>query len=117
MSILLMIVRSLRNGSSGARLVPDRSNSRPIPAGAQRFFFTPIAVLPAAPCTISIATSRIFFDDPAAVVAYAVPAGVIASRNGSATVMPIPFRTVRRERCFFLRNDMFGYLAAVVVTA
>ena len=31
-------------------------------------------------------------------------AGTIASRNGSATVTPMPFRTVRRDRCFLVMN-------------
>src|SRR5438876_8843119 len=30
------------------------------------------------------------------------PAGSIASRNGRATVTPMPFRTVRREMCFIV---------------
>src|SRR5438093_10887498 len=94
-----MIVTSSRNGASGSR-VGVNSKSRPAFTGANRFFLTPSAVLPADPCTISMHTSRIF-DDPAAVLAHAVPAGSIASRNGNATVTPIPFRTVRRETCFF----------------
>ena len=32
------------------------------------------------------------------------PAGTIASRNGSATVTPMPFSTARREICFFVMN-------------
>src|SRR6266540_7101338 len=40
----------------------------------------------------------------AAVFAHAVCAGTIASRNGSATVAPMPPRTVRREMCFFVMN-------------
>src|SRR5439155_12808305 len=101
--MLLTMVTSLRKGSSGLRLVPDRSKSAPTFSGAQRCFFTPMAVLPAAPWTISIATRRRPDEDgPAAVVAYALPAGSMASRNGSATVTTMPFRTVRRERCFFV---------------
>src|SRR5438093_9327065 len=61
----------------------------------------PIAELPADPCTISMHTRRTFF--PAALAPQAFRAGVIASRNGSASVTPIPFRTVRRERCLFVR--------------
>src|SRR5690606_6570508 len=34
----------------------------------------------------------------------AVPAGIIASSKGSATVLPRPRRTMRRERCFFVMN-------------
>ena len=39
------------------------------------------------------------------------PAGAIASRNGSATVAPIPRRNVRRGRCFPVMNDMVCPLA------
>src|SRR6478736_8997792 len=35
----------------------------------------------------------------AAVFASAVAAGIIASSSGSATAAPVPFSTVRRERC------------------
>src|ERR1700733_7653813 len=40
----------------------------------------------------------------AAVSASAVPAGIIASSKGSAIAAPAPFRTVRRDRCFLVRN-------------
>ena len=40
----------------------------------------------------------------AAVCASAVAAGIIASSSGSASVTPAPFSTVRRERCFRVRN-------------
>ena len=84
-----------RQGSSGASAVGLRSNADPVAAGAHRFFWSaPNAVLPAAPCTISIATRRSFFG------AANARAGAIASRNGSAIVAPSPFRTVRRSRCF-----------------
>ena len=46
-SVLLTIVRWSRNGSSGLRLLGDRSKSRPTPAGAHMFFLMPNAVLPA----------------------------------------------------------------------
>src|SRR5215475_11241108 len=39
-----------------------------------------------------------------AVCASAVAAGIIASSSGSASVTPAPLSTVRRERCFFVRN-------------
>src|SRR5438094_578652 len=103
-----MIVTSSRNGASGSR-VGVNSKSRPAFTGANRFFLTPSAVLPADPCTMSMHTSRIF-DDPAEVLAHAVPAGSIASRNGNATVTPIPFRTVRRETCFFVMYMLAPYL-------
>src|SRR5947208_157616 len=61
----------------------------------------PIAELPADPWTISTHTSRTFF--AAALAPQAFRAGVMASRNGSASVTPIPFRTVRRERCLLVR--------------
>ena len=54
------------------------------------------------PCTISMQTSRCFdADAPAAVFANTVLAGTIASSNGSAMVTPMPFRTARRDTCFF----------------
>src|SRR5688500_5377211 len=94
-----MMVMSLRNGSSGARLPGDRSNARPNSAGAHMFFLMPNAVLPAEPCTISIAARRIL---PRAACAEA-RAGTIASRNGSAIVTPAALRTVRRDNCFCVR--------------
>ncbi len=61
-----------------------------------------MAVLPALPCTISMHTRRCFdAAAPAAVLAYTVLAGTIASRNGSAAVTPMPFKMARREMCFF----------------
>ena len=59
-------------------------------------------MLPADPCTISMHTSRCFAAAaPAAVLAKTVLAGIIASSSGSAMVTPTPFRTARRETCFF----------------
>src|SRR5687767_3981281 len=43
---------------------------------------------------------------PAAVCANAVPAGIIDSSSGSASVTPMPWRNVRRDRCFFVMNDI-----------
>src|SRR5262249_8392751 len=40
----------------------------------------------------------------AAVCANATPAGIIASRSGKARVAPALRKTVRRDKCFFLRN-------------
>src|SRR5512143_3755481 len=40
----------------------------------------------------------------AAVWASAVPAGIMASSKGRATVAPMPRRKVRRCKCFFVRN-------------
>jgi hypothetical protein len=62
----------------------------------------PSALLPAAPCTISMQASR--DAGAAAVFASSVLAGTIESSNGSANEAPMPFRTVRRERCFFVMN-------------
>ena len=102
-SVLLTMVMWSRNGSSGAQALGRRSKSRPTAAGAHRFFLMPSAVLPAEPCTISIATKRIF-RPPLARRCERARAGTIASRNGSASVTPMPLRTVRRERCL-LRDD------------
>ena len=93
------MVMSLRNGSSGASALGDRSNSRPTAAGAHMFFLMPKAVLPAEPCTISMAAKRTL---PRAAWADA-RAGTIASRNGNAMVTPTPLRTVRRDSCFCVR--------------
>jgi hypothetical protein len=111
-SVWLTMVRCSRYGSSGARLVGDRSKPRPVAAGDQRFFCWPIGVAPADPCTISIAISRSFdAAAPTPVDAYARAAGSIASRNGSAMVPPIDLSTVRRDRCFPVMNDdIVGYL-------
>src|SRR5688572_31727363 len=76
-----MIVMSLRNGSSGARLLGDKSNARPTSAGAHMFFLMPKAVLPAEPCTISMAAKRIL---PRAACAEA-RAGTMASRSEEHT--------------------------------
>jgi len=65
----------------------------------------PIAVLPADPCTISIAERRIF---PRPVFAKAVRAGIIASRKGRATVAPSPRRAARREMWVLVMNMSFA---------
>ena len=72
-------------------------------------FCSPIAVAPAEPCTISMQASR---TRPAAVLASAVRAGTIASRNGRATVAPSPFSTVRRDKCFCVMNIPISPLAS-----
>src|SRR5688500_9486006 len=94
-----MIVMSSRNGSSGARLLGDRSKARPTSAGAHMFFLMPKAVLPAEPCTISMAAKRTL---PRTACAEA-RAGTMASRNGSAMVTPAALSTVRRDICFWVR--------------
>ena len=100
-----MMVTSFLNGSSADRLVCDKSKSRPTFSGAHRFLDTPNFVLPAQPCTISIATSRTFGADAAlASFDHTAPAGSIASSTGRATVTPIPFRTARRDKCFLVIN-------------
>ena len=40
----------------------------------------------------------------AAVLTSGVPAGIIESSSGSASVTPMPRRNVRRGRCFFVMN-------------
>ena len=62
---------------------------------------TPSAVLPAEPCTISMHADADLAG--AAALRLRRPAGTIASSNGSARVTPMPFSTVRREMCFFVR--------------
>src|SRR3984957_18401652 len=47
-----------------------------------------------------------FIFGAAAVCASATVAGIIASSSGSATTAPTPRRTVRRDRCFLVRNIM-----------
>src|SRR5262245_35819182 len=42
----------------------------------------------------------------AAVCASGVAAGIIDSRNGSATLTPTPWRNVRRDRWFLVMKDM-----------
>ena len=54
------------------------------------------------PCGTKQPTNRGF--GLAAVCASAVAAGIMASRNGSASVAPAPRRTVRREMCFLVIN-------------
>ena len=54
-----MIVRCLRNGSSGLSDVGERSKPVPVAAGDQRFWVAPQALAPADPCTISMQTSRV----------------------------------------------------------
>ena len=100
-SVLLMIVRYSRSGSSGFSAEGVRSNLLPVAAGAHMFSLMPKAVLPAEPCTISMQASRTL---PAAVCARAVRAGTMASRNGRATVTPRPLRAARRDRCFCVMN-------------
>src|SRR5687767_15215860 len=60
-SVLLTMVMYSRHGSRGARALGLRSNADPAVAGAHRLLVAPKAVLPAEPCTISMATRRSFF--------------------------------------------------------
>src|SRR5580692_907899 len=48
----------------------------------------------------------IFILGAAAVCTRATVAGIIASSNGSAITAPTPRRTVRRDKCFLVRNIM-----------
>src|SRR5262245_14732831 len=102
MSVLLTIVMSSFQGSSGARLPWLISKLLPVAEGAQRFFSIPIFVLPAAPCTISIHASRVL--GLFAAVRDWANAGSMESRKGKATVAPIPRSMVRREICFLVMN-------------
>src|SRR5262245_9778363 len=99
MSVLLTMVRSFFQGSSGSRLLGPRSKSRPAAAGDHIFFCSPYRVHPAAPWTISRQASRSggFF-------VCGVIAGSMDSRNGSATVAPMPRSTVLREIAFLVMN-------------
>src|SRR5687768_15250848 len=56
-----------------------------------------------APCGKPTKANR-FGGAPAGVCAHAVAAGFIASSSGSAMLAPTPFRTVRRETCFWNTN-------------
>ena len=102
--MLLTMVMSSRNGSSGFRLLGGGRTRGPL-AGAHRFFLIPNCVLPADPCTISIAIRRTFLRRLRPVpCAYAREAGSIASRNGSASVTPMPLSIVRRGRDLLVRS-------------
>src|SRR5215469_9525932 len=50
--------------------------------------------------------NAIFIRGAAAVSASAVPAGIIASRIGSATDAPTPRNTARRDTCFLVMNTL-----------
>src|SRR5262245_59493917 len=53
-----------------------------------------------APCGMYTSASRV----PEFVAACAVMAGIIDSRNGNASVAPVPCKNVRRDRCFLVIN-------------
>ena len=97
-SVLLTMVRYLRHGSRLRREVGDRSKSRPIVEGLQKFCFAPHVVQPAAPCDISIAIRRVASSARTA-SAPPKPAGIMESSSGRATVAPMPFRKMRRGMC------------------
>ena len=102
-SVLLTIVRYLRHDSSGDNDVALRSKARPAVGGAQRCSVRPNGLQPAAPCTISRQSRRAGLTgalDAKAVV------GIIASRYGSATMVPSPLRNVRRGSGWRLMNAM-----------
>src|SRR3954469_25082828 len=52
----------------------------------------------------------------AAVCANGVAAGIIDSSRGSDTTTPAPLRNVRRERCFFVINDIGGLLISTIAS-
>src|SRR5262245_19935792 len=82
------------NGNAGLRPVVGGSHS-----------------LRSAPCGKYTKHSRVA--GAAAVCAQAVPAGIIASSNGKAIDAPAPFKTVRRDKCFRVRNMLrFSVLAS-----
>src|SRR5438105_1874465 len=97
-SVLLMIVRYSRYGSSGFILVGERSKSRPAATGDHMFFSAPNLVAPAEPWTISMHTSLIFLL-PASVFDVCVIAGSMDSSIGKPRAKPEPRRKVRRDRC------------------
>src|SRR6185295_5173004 len=72
----------------------ENSKSLPVPFGIQNFS--------TAPCGMYTKPRRGWM--AAAVFAKAVLAGIIASNSGSEMATPAPFRSVRRERCFLVRN-------------
>ena len=55
--------------------------------------------------------------NPSAGCREALPAGTIASRNGSANEAPVPRRKVRRERCFPVMKFIFHLPQFAVVWA
>ena len=81
-SVLLMIVRYLRHDSSGESDVLLRSKLLPVVGGAHRCSVSPNGAQPAAPCTISSASSRVGFAarSAEACAERESAAGVIASR-------------------------------------
>src|SRR5207244_8860462 len=92
--------------SSDARMCGSFSGSAPAFSGTQY----PGAI----PCGKKMPMKRLF-GAPAAVCANAVPAGTIASSNGSASVMPAPLRNARRGMCFFGMNMLLAPLLGLLV--
>src|SRR5579862_5051329 len=88
------MVRCLRNGSRGWR-IGDMVKSVPVSLGDQRSMIAPMG---------KPTKAKRFGVFPAAVAAHAVEAGTMASRNGSATAAPTPFKTARRGMCFLKMN-------------
>src|SRR5688572_403894 len=101
-SVLLTMVRYFRYGSSALSAVGARSNCRPVAAGDHMFIVAPSSLHPAAPCTISIATSRV----RSGARRLARPTGTIASRNGNANVAPRLCTNARRGSGFPVRKCM-----------
>src|SRR5580658_2180786 len=79
--------------ANGCR-IRENLKSLPVPSGVQNFC--------TAPCGKYTYPRRGLM--LAAVSAHAVPAGIMASSSGSAMTAPAPLRTVRRDRCFLVRN-------------
>src|ERR1700730_11053365 len=106
-SPLRITVRS-RNGSSGSKIVGylkfllpgcDFGSPGPPASGTHH--------PGAAPWGTKIPVKRVF--GLAAVLTRGVCAGTIESSSGSANAAPAPRRTVRRDRCFLVRNILFRY--------
>ena len=109
-SVLLMMVRWSRNGSSDLRLLGARSKSRPVSAGAHRFFLMPNARAAGRAVHHLDGHQPHASARPRAAWPLAMTAGVIASSSGNARVTPRPFSIVRREGALRVRNigDLLG---------
>ena len=98
-SVLLTMVMSSRKGSSGFRLDGPRSKSRPAAAGAHRCWVIPHGVLPAEPCTISMATSRTFFARRRLGRGARRRRHRVEERQGQRDAQPLEHRAARKMSC------------------
>ena len=76
-----------------------KSKFRPVSSGDHKYCEAPHSLHPAAPCTISIVTSLVGVIS-SNICDCNLPAGDIASKNGSAMLAPIPRSIVRLEMWF-----------------